>query len=437
MVTTRSGTRLAERNDLQISLAVSHPAQVDAAQRIQMLIGFLREATTPQELDDFQKSLFQQVLTAQEYRAEVARNRKRALKDLADQEEPFGGWDSELMVADRLCRQMRAVGDALAWKAFGFDRRPLIALSRNTPVGPLVGKEGLPFELGAVVEAMEQRGEFALLHDLTNTLRIGDVTYFTDDGPKVGEVKGSEASQTGQRASKQRRRLERAIAAINEQGALDPGGSVLAPQTLPLKSRVGELDRVITKAHREGSVFEVLGDELVVSVLSRRGVDVLGDDRTNQEQVLAGLRARAFAQAGLDRVEDHLQSHTIDFADRTATVAPYTVFPFDARTCAELTTDLVSVVVTCSWDLLSRSFERLGWRTACPLPHQHNVPTPDDVLVAWKGNRQLTLHRESVTQLLVELHDFDNFAEAVLGAADEPGQNSAVVTFAEEHRVWR
>ena len=44
-----------------------------------------------------------------------------------------GSWALESLVCDRVARQVRLVGDALAWRLFNFDRRVVMALSRNDP----------------------------------------------------------------------------------------------------------------------------------------------------------------------------------------------------------------------------------------------------------------------------------------------------------------
>jgi hypothetical protein len=46
----------------------------------------------------------------------------------------------------------------------------------------MYGKQGLPYELGRIKELWEKDHHFALHHDLTNCLRIADLTEFTDDG---------------------------------------------------------------------------------------------------------------------------------------------------------------------------------------------------------------------------------------------------------------
>ena len=90
-------------------------------------------------------------------------------------------WQLEREVCERVARQYRCVGDALAWRVFDFQRKQIIALCQNAPPGVMAGKKGLAAELD-LVEQARAAGQFAILHDLTNCLRIGDVTVFGNDG---------------------------------------------------------------------------------------------------------------------------------------------------------------------------------------------------------------------------------------------------------------
>ena len=65
---------------------------------------------------------------------------------------------------------------------FGYDRRAIIALSRNDSPGLSYNKLGLNAELTAIEELWKSDGHFALHHDSTNSLRIGDLTEFTAGG---------------------------------------------------------------------------------------------------------------------------------------------------------------------------------------------------------------------------------------------------------------
>ena len=113
----------------------------------------------------------------------------------------------------------RCVGDALAWRVFGFERRNIIALCQNDPPGVWAGKTGAAAELDAIEQAYRQNGQFAILHDLTNCLRIGDVTIFRNDGSR----ETIEVRSNPQRSkSVQQRRIQAANDALQNAAPL-PG----------------------------------------------------------------------------------------------------------------------------------------------------------------------------------------------------------------------
>ena len=111
-------------------------------------------------------------------------------------------------MCERIARQYRCIGDALAWRVFGFQRRYILAFCHNQSSGVMAGKEGLSFERQRVDQIFREDGQFALMHDLTNCLRIGDITVFGDAGPVPIEVKKDEKKEL--RSTPQTRRLRAA-----------------------------------------------------------------------------------------------------------------------------------------------------------------------------------------------------------------------------------
>ena len=172
-----------------------HPAQRRNVGVVEWLTTHLCRCRTADDYDNLQRALFQHLHHAEEHRGQCRRCATRLargqslpsplpmLPDRADPTDPRT-WHIEDLVSDRVCRQLRAVGDAVAWRVSGYDRRYIIALSSNASPGVMAGKTGLPAELGAATE-LRKRGSFALLHDLTNCLRIGDITEFKSDGSKL------------------------------------------------------------------------------------------------------------------------------------------------------------------------------------------------------------------------------------------------------------
>lgn len=148
----------------QIDLILTHPRHQQALRTMIELIRDLRTCRTPADLYDFQRPLFQLVIEVEQRRAEISRVVKRLERPggtvPVDAPELGSGlnrsdpdsWILEAEVFERIWRQYKSIGDALAWRAFGYDRRVIVALSRNQSAGPMYGKDGLAKEL-EVIEA--------------------------------------------------------------------------------------------------------------------------------------------------------------------------------------------------------------------------------------------------------------------------------------------
>jgi hypothetical protein len=200
----------------------AHPRHESAQKTLPDLIVQLRAAANVKDGYDLQQELIGHVRETEEARNAFSKAVKRmegGKSPQLDAPEPRSGrdpslletWQFERGVCERVARQFRCVGDALAWRVFGFERRHIIALCQNDPPGVWAGKAGAAAELDAVEQAYRQDGQFAILHDMTNCLRIGDMTIFRNDGShETIEVKSSPQRSK----SAQQRRIDAANDAL-------------------------------------------------------------------------------------------------------------------------------------------------------------------------------------------------------------------------------
>ena len=178
---------------------LNHPRHQACQTTLAELIAQLRACENVKDGYEFQNDLLMHRLAVDADRNAFSRAVKRMKhgeRPQADAPEPQSGlalgsletWQLELDICERVGRQLRCVGDALAWRGFGFERRYILALCRNEPPGVMAGKAGLAAERARVDQAWKEDGKFAILHDLTNCLRIGDVTVFGDGPPETIEI---------------------------------------------------------------------------------------------------------------------------------------------------------------------------------------------------------------------------------------------------------
>lgn len=144
---------------------LNHPEQMRNVTVVNNLLDRLdRVGHNPGDLYNFQTALFRSSYRAQWAVADIS----RALKRLADKKDPgWQGqhdpdvlefieplwtpacprdsrdprdWELEAVAAARIVRQLRDVGDGLAWRVHRYDRAVITALSNHPTSGLIVGK---------------------------------------------------------------------------------------------------------------------------------------------------------------------------------------------------------------------------------------------------------------------------------------------------------
>lgn len=438
---TARGKRLLDRPPDEIEALLSDPRQLDAHRLITELIGDLRSCKQARDYYEFQRELGAHIFDAQTHQSEASRSAKRERSGKDTPEAQLGTWALEVVLWDRIVRQLRSVGDALAWRCFGFDRRIVIALSRNAPPSPVVGKEGLGSELGVVEERWESKQQFVLLHDLTNSIRIGDVTIVTDDGWQLYEVKTSAAGK-GSRQRAQVKRARQALDAINSGAPVADAGPELVVADSPLKINTAGLRSVLEQARIDGVASKRIGRQQVVTALSAArppGSPPVAATMEQWEQ----LKTRAFSKAEMAQSSQHLRGVRSDSLVQDAGLAPFPIYPLDPAVAASLTTDLLAFEYVVGWDRVADALRRRGFTVTCPLPESSGL-MEDDQEIFWceAGDLRLTIHKDAVGQLLHELVDVNRYASAITEIARRArlrGSHtwSGATTFSNERAVWR
>lgn len=93
--------------------------------------------------------------------------------------------DSEVVYRQRLRQIIKDIADGIPWRMFGFNRPLMRAFSQNRAPG-FLNKAGREDQAAMKIAST---GALVLLHDITNVLRIGDLTVIGPEGPQVVELK--------------------------------------------------------------------------------------------------------------------------------------------------------------------------------------------------------------------------------------------------------
>lgn len=415
----------------QLASVTNHPLQLNSLTAVQRLLQGLDACASPADLYEFQRDLFTAIHTVETRRAGCSQAGKRIRQgksprpdapDLPAGADPndLHSWNLEVFIAERVARQLRVVGDGLAWKAFEYDRRPIYALSRNESPGPMVGKIGLESEVGMVQALWHDQQHFGLLHDLTTCLRISDVTEFAGNRRVVHEVK----TKRGRVVSTQKARAQAAIDAIRDGGELpgaDPDTRLVALETGYLAD-LPHVGGAIQLARQNGVRGVGLPEGRMVFASSI--LDVL---RIHHENIAAAPAARqaafddAVKDAGIGGTTNVLVGASSDRAGRFPLAAPVSIFPLSAADRAALICDYVTYQLVMSVDVLASLLEERGLHVRIrPLSAHEELETSTNVLDVRRGRQKLSVTRVGLDPVLFEAMRPSNWCDGVTEVLNLP-----------------
>lgn len=272
-------------------------------------------------------------------------------------DQDLGDVRNRKIYGDLLGNCLRAIADGIAWRAFGYDRAALRALSeRQTRQQVLV--EGMPQEIEDWWRRSASGDSIVILNALTNWLAHGDVTVVCDDGSaEIIEVKSG-----GVENSRLRRQKEamRGVVELLSRGVGEADGGrrteIFVSDAYP-DNGLKSLLELLEEAKREGFAWRRLSNFLYF--------DCLAPWQLENVQQAATLLDEKLSQGTADwRASDDVvvPRQSLDYLGFSPNVAPYSVFPFPSRVCVEILLGQLLIRSVLNVSAVAREFERRGWR---------------------------------------------------------------------------
>lgn len=448
------GRRRPARNTLdsleagQLDVVLLHPRHQWALKRITELIYQLRASRSEADLYQMQQDLLAAVLDTEHRRAAVSRVRKRVRKNARDlpatapelesgldPHEPEA-WELEYAAHERVCRQLRSVGDALAWRAFGYERSHILALSRGESAGPMAGKDGLTAEL-EFVDGCWRDGRFALMHDLTNVLRLGDVSVFHDEVVAFHEIKTNQKYQN----STQQGRLSAAADSLTRGTPFLRGGQTLVRMTMPYRTHLDTLRVAMNLAHERGMQgVKVPGGRSVIAASLHTAPNWWTQEEFGEE---FDRRFRSYWRKAGIRSEDHkLVLSSLDRAGRVPTAPPWAIYPVVPEIAAGLITDAMFFYVAMSPDAVLSALADQGmtaaWRQRLDGSEVESQPLLQVMLPVGNGRAQtISMNLIELNRLMLELIELGTWSEHLASLLrNQQGGTTPWPHFPDEWKMW-
>ncbi|MEV7167273.1 hypothetical protein AB0N60_34855 [Streptomyces microflavus] len=444
---------------------VMHPRHQAMQPVLVELIQQLRACETVEEGTDFQRNLLTLLLEVEkdrwEFKRAVSRMRNgkqphREVPELQSGRDPadIATWRFEHDVCERLARQLRSVGDALAWRVFGFHRPFILALCRNQSPGPMYGKTGLAAELEHFERACKENGTFALLHDLTNCLRIGDMTVW--DGvhpPRTEEIKTNPKNSR----SAQLRRINQARVAVLDGGPLpgDNASELLYDLDLPLRTHLDVLRDALERAATDGTYATPVPGSRALFVVDQYACAQQGMSSEQFNERLQHAVDGALQRAGIsaNRETYNIQATSLDSTARDPLRVPWANYPLHPVICARLIGDYAVATVETSGPVLTRLLQATGLDARWVRPLGKAALQPGEVIMeihqqerlrsvtlpgGWTMTPGITLQmrRSELDRYLMELLQPGSWAAGIKHVLAARQAGRPWPHYRNEHEIW-
>ena len=285
----------------------------------------------------------------------------------------------------RLGYQYRMIGDALAWQLYDFQALRLYALGMNQPPGPISQSRrvGAEAENKLVEEYWYEEGAFALRHDYTNCLRVGDLSIFTsNETPRILEVKANDDKSASLRQKEREIRASELFR--HHQSMLD--SHLLLHKSYTGSSSQGRmqtnlmlLQSALKQALQQG-IGSTANPYLEIAVLNMRNPAHRPSDQLRQEWERKLNTPVALELWPLD-CTDILRCDSLQRIQYPCFGAPYTIYPLPASIIADILAGYLFVHYRVNTAVIVRAFQEKGFEAQCLLGawREQGKPQPKKV----------------------------------------------------------
>ena len=273
----------------------------------------------------------------------------------------------------RLGHQYRTVGDAIAWQVYAFQALPIFSLSRNQFPGYRTRnkRKGLDEEKARIKTLWETYGAFALHHDCTNCLRIGDLSVFYPDRltlPEIEEVKFG-----GRKVSSHQKRRMRIASdlATNHYSTQDDVYDLIhrthTSSTVEEieQTNLGLLWQALLKA-REGGLGFAANSYIAIDVIDLHRLNSKDFEQT-RHMWNSTTNKMLFPDVWPIYCTDILSSNSWERMSRANLGVPYTVYPLPSDYVAAIVTGAIVVHYRLNTNAIKQALCDAGFEVECLL----------------------------------------------------------------------
>jgi hypothetical protein len=389
----RAFTWRVSRGGLRNQQALLGSVRLAASDYVDILEDYLYVSRKRQANKTALSKLQLQMLSDIVLQEQIIKNYKKTLEEGA----PKDFVESQLSTHRMIANAIRQIGDGIAWRSFSYDRFTQRVLCSNA-VNQIVLADGLVAEVQEWSAINDNDDRRAIFNAVTNCISIGDVTAIDANGNvELIEVKSGKSKD--RRLIRQKNRLKNAAGILTSGFGIIEGKEVIAGSlALTPTNYLSELRIKLNEAGKLGWSAGLIAPHCYVDCFD---IEKLGSFEGISDAVEEAHK-RLDEQWSDELVTTWCSLDVIAF---TPNVAPFSIFPFDDRTCVELMIGAKFFINSLNLSHVLRVFLNAGWSLEAALDEALEKTNGEAVVVMTKQGFLCHIPPADFAKLQYELLD--------------------------------
>ena len=279
-----------------------------------------------------------------------------------------------LFAHKNIARILKTIVDGIVWRNMHFDRSILRLIASNRKTGFIdINEPGFRGVINIAKSILWNRKNKVIINDISNFLRVGDLTEISKSGIFIHEIKGKgkriknifsllQDIKRTSKISKQSEMLLKVQTALSHRKIFIDNSQTVQIRNIkvPFKNYLNDVKKIILKAKREGFFSKKITDYLVVSCL-----DLKQSVQLKKEGKIKDWKEFKTAEdwESTDFILPFTNTDTFykneDFFIPNMT--PYSIFPFSSRICLELLSGRLILTARLNISKIYHYFGENGW----------------------------------------------------------------------------
>lgn len=264
--------------------------------------------------------------------------------------------NSEILSTNIINKALREIADGMVWKYFNYNRAILYMLADKQPIETIRLDQGALNTLYEFSDVFSNPEAIAIYNDITNFLRVGDITQIKEDGSiEIIEVKASK--KRDKRVTRQKQRMSELVEFFNT-GLTNYDGKQMKiiDSNIRQKTYLSMLLDGIHKARYQGYESVLIGNYLILEIVDFSKIDDSSDFIGYFES-----KHKSVKEEWEKRNPRVFSTFFTDKMDYSKNCAPFSIYPFDIETCTDIMMGTLTIRASFNFSELLQIIKKAGW----------------------------------------------------------------------------